>query len=227
MGQSIEEIVARARRPEDTVSLCLRGDLIAQHKTLTRELTTASTVVPSLGERSAAARIAEQICDLERQMRDAETPFTLRAQDPRDWAPFFAGRPIQKKGEPDDEFGARWYAWVCGMVSHAAIDPVMTPEQVDSLVPCLSAEQWDELQNAAYVLNAGRVSVPFSEAASRLIVSTDATSRRPEQPESPSPDSSAPSPDESPRTSTTMPTGSSGRSPRPSRSTATRTARRS
>lgn len=167
---TFEELIAQAKRPRASVPLCLRGDLTAPHRELERRLQTADRTAPSLGKRSEAAVLAEQIRDLEMQMAEATTSFTLEAMHPKAWADFHATRPIREKTDEDTDFQARWFAWVCELVARSVVAPVvMTAAQVEELVGVLSGGQWDELSNTAWGLNGERVTVPFSAAASALI----------------------------------------------------------
>lgn len=175
---SFDEILADAKRPELPVHLCLRGDLVGQHRDLELRLQSASRVAPNLKERSEASVLAEQIRDLEAQIAASKRTFWLRAMDPRDWSDFWAEKPERGKEEEEAAFKGRWYVWVCQLVSKCAFDPVMTPEQVDQLVPNLSGQQWDELSDTAYGLNAKGVVVPFSLAASVLTPSDEPSSEQ-------------------------------------------------
>jgi hypothetical protein len=203
MSKSIEDILALAKRPEDTVALCLAGDLVAEYRDLERQLADAPTKVSNLGDGGDRRAIAEQMETLRGQMAEAEVPFRLRAIHPRKWTAFYEGRPVKAEGEPDEKFQDRWYTWVLQLVARTCVDPVMSSEQVDELVDGLSNGQWLELVNAAFVLNTGKVSVPLSVAAYVPTRNSGPTSGRPGQPESPSADGSAPSPEPSPPTSTT------------------------
>lgn len=165
---TFDEVIAGARRPETAVPLCLRGDLDAEWRELERQLPNASRVAANLGERSEASVLAEKMAALREQMLEAERVFRFRAMHPRVWSDFHATQPEKGKDEDLAEFKARWFAWVCKLVSDCAIDPVMTPEQVAELVDVLSGAQWDQLSNAAYGLNASRQAIPFSAAVSAL-----------------------------------------------------------
>jgi hypothetical protein len=171
-----EEILAGAKRPEHPVPLCLRGDLVGRHAELEQQLQTASRA-STLGRRSDASVLAEEIKALEEQITASKRTFWLRAMDPREWSDFWAEKPERGKDEEEAPFKQRWYVWVCEMVSRCAFDPVMTPEQVDRLVPNLSGAQWDQLSDAAYGLNAKGVVVPFSLAASALTPSDEQSSK--------------------------------------------------
>jgi hypothetical protein len=175
------------------VRLCLAGHLLAQWRDLERRLAEAA-VPKSLGERSEAGVIAEQMESLRTQMRDAEHAFLLRAMPPQDWAAFYSTKPVRGRDEDADTWRNRWFAWLCDLVSRCAIEPEMTADQVAQLCDVLSGEQWDELTDCAWNLNGERVSIPFSAAASALIQHSPQASRRPSDSESPTPSSSAPRP---------------------------------
>jgi hypothetical protein len=191
MGLSIDEILATARRPEDTVRLCLRGDLVSAFRDLERRLPDAATAAGNLGERAEASIIAEQMQTLREQMLEAEVPFLLRAKPPKEWNRFHATHPVRGKDESDDDYADRVHGWNCQAVALTCVEPAMTAEQVDELVPNLSTRQWMDLLNRAVTLNVSDVDIPFSEAASALTRDSGTTSQRPPMPESASADSSA------------------------------------
>lgn len=167
---TFEELLAQAKRPTNSVALCLRGDLTAPYRELEQRLRTASREAPSVGRRSDAAVIAEQMRDLETQMAEATTTFTLEAMHPKAWSDLYNARPQRGKDEGEEDWNVRWFAWICEVVARSVTAPVaMTAEQVGRLCDVLSGGQWDELSNAAWGLNAERVAVPFSVAASALI----------------------------------------------------------
>ena len=165
---SFEEILAGARLPETSVSLCLRGDLDAQWRELERQLQSAPRHPTSLGKRSEASVLAEQIQALEAEMAASQVTFTMRADSAKSWSDFVATGPKREKGEDAEAWSARWFDWMCLLISRACVEPAMTAEQVAQLCDVLSAAQWDDLSNAAWNLNARAVPVPFSLAASAL-----------------------------------------------------------
>jgi len=209
--KTIDEILASARRPEDTVPICLRGDLNSRYLDLERRLPHAATAPSNLGERAEASVITEQMAELAEQMADSEVAFSLRALPPRQWLRFHATYPVKGKDETDDDYSDRLYEWGCKAVAMTCVEPVMTPEQVDELVPLLSTQQWMSLQNRSIMLNTGEVTVPFSVAASEPTPDSGPTSPRQPTSESASPGSSAPNRAARRRTSTTKKAASSGR----------------
>jgi hypothetical protein len=197
------EIKARASRPETSVSLCLAGSVLARYRDLEQRLERASTVAPSLGERSEASLLAEQLRDLEAEMSDASHTFVLRAMHPREWADFRLTVP--ERGEDEDAFKTAYFAWLAELVSRCCIDPVMTSAEVTELVDDLSGSQWDKLANETWALNADEVTIPFSAAASALIGSDETRSRQPSPSDEAPPAGSAKSRRKPPPTNTTTP----------------------
>lgn len=193
----IEEILAKAARPETTVSLCLAGPLVAEYERLEHGFRNASTVAMSLGDRAPAAEIAEQMNAVRSQMLEAEVPLLLRALPPRDWDAFASTMP--GPAETDEEratFDDRYFLWVCQLVALTCVDPEMNADQVDQLVQQLSGAQWSQLSNAAYGINTKRQAIPFSVAASATHSSTVENSRLPAPGVSPAVDGSEPSGDQ-------------------------------
>lgn len=166
---SFDEILAGARLPETSVSLCLRGDLDAQWRELERRLQSASRDVASLGQRSEASILAEQIRALEADMAANEVTFRMRADTAKKWSDFIDTKPTRQKDDTDADWSGRWFAWMCQLISRACIEPELTSDQVAQLCDVVSAAQWDNLGNAAWNLNARTAPVPFSLAASALI----------------------------------------------------------
>jgi hypothetical protein len=199
MARTFEEIKAKASRPATVVSLCLDGAALGEIRALERQLAEAP-LPTNLGERNPATVIAEQIQAVQARVAESMVDFHLRAVRGVDWVPFWETRPTPAEGESAEEFNARWFPFVCQIVSLTCVDPVMTPEQVVELVDDLPMDSWLELSEAAWALNTNKVSVPFSAAVSALSQISGETSRRPSESGSRSPSSAARKPAKKPRT---------------------------
>jgi hypothetical protein len=149
---------------EATVPLVLGGQYLTQIRALETELAKARDP-ESLGERNPRVAIAEQIEALRKEMAGTAVDFQLRSMPGRQWEKFKFLRPTRAKDEDEDAFVDRFFTWTCQMVSKTVTDPAMSPEQVAELVDQMPGSSWDELAEAAFDLNAGKVSVPFSAAA--------------------------------------------------------------
>lgn len=173
MTRSIDEILAVTKRPEDVEEVCLRGDLVAEYERLERQLRTASKTAVSLGEPSPARVIAGQMEALRAQMVEFTEPFWFRALPPRGWSDLSAQEPdsVTDETTPEQKKVLRdaWHAWACEIIAASCYEPQMTVEQATALADSLSNGQLVRLFNKAYMVNAGRTSVPFSDAAFELL----------------------------------------------------------
>lgn len=205
---TFEEVMALASLPEDTLPLCLAGKLVGEVADLQRQRMEAGPA-SSIGERSPAAVIDDQIRELAERMRAATVPFKLRAMDGKKWDAHYAVLPLKGKDESDKAYAPRKYAWVAEMVSLTCVDPVMTPEQVDELVGKLHGLHWDKLSNTCWALNAGEVEAPNFVNVSPEILISDGTSEPPSTQVSASANGKVVSRPRRPRTSTTTGAASS------------------
>jgi hypothetical protein len=172
----IEQIIASARRPETTVPLCMRGDLQAVWEQLDRDFDAAdkeiTDEVTSGGSPLLAVKIAKQMAEVEREMRDSTRIFTLRGLSRAQWKTIVEENPpIEGVDEEGAEVNEEEF--VTSMIAQCCVDPVMTPEQAARLRDsALTDGQWQELATAAWALNKSTLTVPYSLAASaRLAIS--------------------------------------------------------
>lgn len=168
-GKSFDEVLAQAKLPERTVTLCLREDLVAEYERLDGELRSASRTAPSLGEPAPATVIARRMEELRQEMVAHQVDFRLRAWPARKFAKLRDAMPAKQDGQTDDEFEDVWHATVCDLVSKMLVDPKATAEQVAGLAENLAESQWKELSNGAWDINARGQAIPFSVAASAIL----------------------------------------------------------
>ncbi len=163
----IKDILAQATPREHTVRICLAGDVAAEVERLEADLAaTSSWQQQSLAEANPGIEIAERIKDARERMQAAEVPFTFRALGDKAWSDLVAEHPGKTPDEAwDDETLAP------ALVAACAIDPVMTPKDVDALFETLNLGQRQELINAAWSVNSEGTSVPFALHASAILAS--------------------------------------------------------
>jgi len=169
-----DEIKKRASLPTKILPLCLAGEVMEEIDDLERQLAEAKPS-ENLEERSPKLVIAEQIAEAQERMREATVDFHLRAMGARTWSAFYAGQPERRDGESGTEWDERIYPWYAELVSRSCTDPVMSVEQVAELVDLINGRSWAELTNTCFLLNAGKVDIPNSDAASALIRSSEQT----------------------------------------------------
>lgn len=187
MTLSIADVLAQVKTPESVFTLCLRGDLVAEYESLRGQLDDASEEADSLGDVSPAAAIRARMADLAREMVSGSVTFRLRAMSAVKWSDLFAQKPdVPEKPEgaekvPDDvaeAFRTAWHVWVCNLLAGTCYEPAMTVDEADQLAGAISRQQWDELTDAAWNLNTGKQTIPFSVAAFASPPATTPKSKR-------------------------------------------------
>jgi hypothetical protein len=157
-----------AKIAEKVVPICLRGDLVAEHEALDRQLEQLiDKPVTKLGG-DGRGQLQQQILALEAQMAAATVPFRFRALTRADWHAFVAEHPPRPDDERDARLGINRATFYEAMVRRCLVEPVVSAEQWERLDKVLTDRQFDQLADAAWGINRRDVDVPFSEAASRL-----------------------------------------------------------
>lgn len=197
----IESILEQVELPETSVTLCLKGSLVARYESLDEQLQAAGAPVSLAGDDSAAA-IKAQMDELRAQMLAHEATFTFRAKPPREFSDLRAKAPEKVDGQTADEYVDAHHLWVCEVVAACCVEPAMNAEQADRLSQRLSNAQWTRLTNAAWSVNTEQQKIPFSAAAYAQTLISGGKSRRQEPAESPEVGSLAGNPEPSPSTST-------------------------
>ena len=161
--------------PEAEVSLCLRGGLQRRFEELDAHLREARQAdVGKLNHSPETRRLAEEIEQVRQQMTEATVVFKLRAMTRPAWRKLLRQHPPRKDDVgvvlDSDSMGFDADAFPAPLIRACAYEPKLTGEQwVKLLDERLTPHQFDQLFSAAYRLNRGEVSVPFSLAASRIL----------------------------------------------------------
>jgi len=198
MSKDIAAILAGAKLPEDTVDLCMRADLVAEHERLDAELEERlERPSQKLGGDPRRAELAAQIVALEEQMRESTITVRLRAMPRLRWRELVAAHPARfdEAGDrdPRDYQGVNSDTFPHAMIRASAIEPELTADQWRNLlgdtIPeaealkaagkddeiaegLLTSKQFEQLSTAAWARNREDVVVPKSSAASRLTPSS-------------------------------------------------------
>lgn len=168
MSEDIESIIARVKRPEKHVPLCLDGDLVAEYERLETMLEDAVPAA-SLGDDNSAESLVEQMRLLHDQMVERRAWFHFRGIDDRPWSDLKAKLPTKQDDQSDDEHQAEYHQWKCVLVAATCYEPAISPEQADRLFRTLTDEQRAALVDAAWAVNATRGKhIPFSKTASAV-----------------------------------------------------------
>jgi hypothetical protein len=167
------DLLKQAKLPERTVPVCLRGDLVADHEALERQLQAAQDRPVDSFEGNGAGDLADRIRGLEGEMREHTYTFRLRAVPKRQFRALVADHPPRRDddGEPlrdDAVLGVNRDTFFTALVRACVQDPQLDDgEWVELLDEKLTDRQFMDLADAAWFVNRGEVDVPFSHAASR------------------------------------------------------------
>ena len=187
----IEDIIAEAKLPERSITLCLRGDLQAQWEDLERKLQRAeANSDDTLAGDPEAQALAEQMEALAERMRATERTFLFRGLGSKEYSDLLAANkaPADKQDEAVD--GLDWSTYPTALIAACAVDPAMTFEQAERLSNVLTNRQWDDLFSTALACNRSKVDVPFSLSASAIRAASAPRSPQPEPGASPAQSSS-------------------------------------
>jgi hypothetical protein len=162
----VDEIIDAATLREETATICVAGELNAEHETADqalRELNDAGWNPGSLSEVDPRTELVERLRDLERRMREHEYTFRFRAKP---WSEYAA----LKAAHTDPESGDwRIETFAPALVHACAVDPVFRDvAHVGKLFEKLTQAQVDALFMAAWRANQGLAAVPKSARASAL-----------------------------------------------------------
>jgi hypothetical protein len=167
--------------PEHSITLCLRGKLVAEHERLSAQLAGMSTAPTNLAGDSPGRDIADRLVQLQEEMREHEKVFSFQAVTPRGkWRVLRGKQPVRTEPVDEDAYGDQFHAWLTEVVAASSLDPVMTVEQVRRLADRLSNGQWSKLSNAAWSVNEDDQGIPFSAAASVLSRSSGEKLKQPD-----------------------------------------------
>lgn len=200
---SITEKMAAATsagRAERTVSICLRGDLVAELEDLERQGQEAKVAsVAASKEDPGVSDVLARIRELQELMRDSTEVFRLRAMAPRRYRALKEQHP-PRRGEDgklntaDANLGFNRDTFLPLLIRTSTVSPELTAQQWRELLGDSDAEataleeqgrdaevveglltysQFMDLANTAFNLNEGDVSVPFSVIALLTSRSTD------------------------------------------------------
>lgn len=157
----IADIISAASLPEREVDICVDGSLAAEHERLDKAIKIASEQPASMGEKSERMVLAEQITDLEEQMKEHVYTFRFRGLPSRQYSDLVVAH-APRKGH-DEVWNIETFP--PALIAACAVEPPMTVQRADELLNTLNVGQANILFEAALAVNTGKFDVPFSAAA--------------------------------------------------------------
>jgi hypothetical protein len=184
----------KMNRPEAVYKLCTDMGMRVEWEALDEQLRKirSQTTGDRLTGNVEATRLAEQIRELEDQMQAGEISFRLKALPRPAWNRLTAEHPPRQGDEDDKAAGFNRETFFDALMtfklpggSPGTILEVRThdgelvefdPEaDWSELADEMTNQQYSDIANLAHLMNEGRVSVPFSRAASRTTETSETT----------------------------------------------------
>lgn len=178
MTGDFKTLLAAARLPERTVAVCLRGDLVAEFEDVDRRLQALQGKPSDSLAGNGQAELVEQLEALQQQMREHTYPFRLRALPKHQFQRLLADHPPRRDeaGElvaVDAAIGVNTETMFTALIRACLVDPQLDDVQWADLDGKLTDRQYADLSDAAWYLNRGEVSIPFSLIASQMRRNTE------------------------------------------------------
>jgi hypothetical protein len=172
---NFKALLGTAKLPERTVLICLRGDLVAEHEELERQLADLNRRPSDSLAGNGATEVAERIEALQEQMAASTVTFRLRAMPKPKWRALLAEHPPRRDddGNPnpeDAQIGVNLETFWDAIARACIVEPEIDDETWEILAGPegkLTDNQVGRLADAAWSVNRGDVDVPFSRAASQ------------------------------------------------------------
>lgn len=147
----LKTLLAQAQRPEQSVSLCLRGDLFAERERVAREI--ANYATDTFGD-TGVLELRHRLEQITEAMHDSTHTFTFVALPRNDFRSLRDSWPTEP-GAPMPQ------GFVDTLVAASLTSPDLTTAEVTELLATLSEGQASVLEDAAWAVNQDSDAVPL------------------------------------------------------------------
>jgi hypothetical protein len=167
-SKSTKELLAAAKLPERSVSICLRGDLVADINALERELAAEvaeQTTNKRLGSKSKAKELADAIEGKRAEMAESTLDMRLRALTAGRWRELVRKYPPTK----DDQtgLGVDLLPFMGEAIPASVVEPAdMDEDDWQTFNDNVPPSEINRLMNLVWELNTQGVDIPKSRLAS-------------------------------------------------------------
>jgi hypothetical protein len=175
-SKSTKELLAAAKLPERSVTVCVRGDLVAEIEELERELKAAIEERkndPRLTSKSPAKDYADKIQAKRAEMDEHTITFRLRGMKAATWREFTS----RHKGA---DGGLDILALMGEALPASVVSPELDAEDWERFNDNVAASEIGKLIDAVWELNMQGVAVPKSPLASAVTRTSGDDSKQPE-----------------------------------------------
>lgn len=196
--KNFKALLAEAKRPERTVDICMRGDLVVEFEAADKALREAQAAPSTSKEGGGVAELVEAVERIQAEMAESIYPFRIRAL-PRAWwrALMKAHPPAEDADDADKQNGFARDTFFDALLKVTTVDPDMgldVEAYFKALLACQAAgaelpvlpdgdwpavldaltdRQYGDLTDAAWFVNRDEVSVPKSLAVLRAKRTTE------------------------------------------------------
>ncbi|GLZ62880.1 hypothetical protein [Micromonospora sp. NBRC 107095] len=165
----VKQLIKGARLPEDTVSLCLRADLVAEYERVQAEHAKALEAAGDslAGSGGAVQALDEQLTELRQEMTGSTLTLTLRALPSHHYQALMDEHPPRVTDEgvnPRDRLGFNSSTFFQALARTCLISPDLDDEDWEGLFGedgALTDAQVSRVCNTAYALNRKDIDLPF------------------------------------------------------------------
>lgn len=170
MPNDVSAIIAGAKRPERTLELCLRADLVADLEDAQRRLRVEKDRPrESLADGGNVDELKAEVERIKADARQHTIVFRFRALNRFQMQQMMAKYPPRDGNDLDKRMGYNVDAVTYWMVRDCCYEPGLSDAEWDTLLGAedevgngvLSPAQWQRLDNVVSELNFARTDVPF------------------------------------------------------------------
>lgn len=166
--QDIKELIATAKRPARTVELCLRGDLVADIETATRDL----AIAQEFKDEAELDRLAQLIMAMKEEMADSVVTVRLESMARDKWLEMLAQHPERTGNDMDEGLGFNPESMYPAMIRESWAEPELEADNLEALLAGLNDGQFSELAEAAFSVNTRGAVVPFGWRGYKRVLSS-------------------------------------------------------
>ena len=171
---TFDQVVDAYAPAEQSVRVCVRGDLVAQLERLEADLVEARDADENENRHPKAPKIAKQIEELQAVARGHEVEFVFRSIGRKAWSDLVSQHPPTKKQKAELKGNQRleWNpeTFPIAAVAESCIKPAgVTEDAVQRIADEWTHGQWQLLWNACLAANIKVNDVPSSVAASAIL----------------------------------------------------------